>query len=92
MDWEQPTSKEQYMSYIHLIIEASNALHREGLILSVALHVNQFLPKDIYQYIDQIHLMTYDIIYNRGSHHASYENGEYKELHSFKKQKQLSPD
>jgi chitinase len=74
LDWEQPKSKEEMISYLHLIVEASTALHQEGLVLSVALHVNQFLPKEVYEYIDRIHLMTYDMIASRGSHHASHDN------------------
>ena len=83
LDWEQPTTREEYVAYIHLIIEASVLFHENKLILSIALHPGQYLPRNIYQYVDRVHLMTYDMIsvnanekesYN---HHATYEKSKF---------------
>uniref|UniRef100_A0A7S1FKC4 GH18 domain-containing protein n=2 Tax=Corethron hystrix TaxID=216773 RepID=A0A7S1FKC4_9STRA len=58
---------------MYLIVEASDVFHQNGLLITIALHPRQFLPKQVYEYIDQVHLMTYDMIQKNG-HHASYEN------------------
>lgn len=78
LDWEQPRTREEFNSYVELINEASSALHKEGLILTLALHVGQFFPKQVYRNVDRIHLMTYDMIIPNGAdnHHASYKNGK----------------
>jgi len=80
-DWEQPRSKEEYYTYFDLIIEASESFHKEKLMVSVALHAGQFFPEEMYNYVDRIHLMTYDMIFshdNNNVHHASYGNGKYE--------------
>lgn len=79
LDWEQIRTEQEFHSYLKLIHEASSVLHEKKLILSVALHAGQFLPKEIYDHIDRIHLMTYDMIVSQGSknHHASYKNGKF---------------
>ena len=83
LDWEQPTSKEEYIAYIHLIIEASELFHENRLLLSIALHPGQFLPKEVYNFVDRVHLMTYDMIYSNShepstyNHHATYEKSKW---------------
>ena len=56
------------MGYYRLLKEASGALQgetgstrRRRTMVSMALHPNQFVPPKLYQYIDRIHLMTYDM-------------------------------
>ena len=77
-DWEQPQSQEEFVSYLHLLVEAGQALHREQLLLSVALHPNQRLTPQLYDIVDKIHLMTYDMIIatGPGSHHATLDNAK----------------
>ena len=82
LDWEQPTSKEEYIAYIHLIIEASEQFHQNQLFLSIALHPGQFLPEQVYTFVDRVHLMTYDMIHSNSiepstyNHHATYEKSK----------------
>lgn len=71
-DWEQPRTREELISYLHLLLEASDALHKADLLISVALHPRQTLHKQVYDVVDRINLMTYDMITSTGpgSHHA----------------------
>jgi len=71
-DWEGPSTRDEFISYIHLLVEASTVFHRKGLLVTIALHPGQFLPKEIYVHIDKIHLMTYDMIVETDSHHSSF--------------------
>lgn len=71
-DWEQPSNRDEYTAYIQLLIEASTILHREGLLITLALHPGQYFPREVYQHIDKIHLMTYDMLVRTDSHHASF--------------------
>ena len=74
-DWESPSNQQEYIGYFHLLIEAADAFHRSGLMLSLALHPGQVVPEEIYNKVDRIHLMSYDMI-QKNTHHASYENGK----------------
>uniref|UniRef100_A0A7S2UMT3 GH18 domain-containing protein n=1 Tax=Attheya septentrionalis TaxID=420275 RepID=A0A7S2UMT3_9STRA len=60
-DWEQPANQEEFIYYLHLIVEASAVFRKEGLLLSVAMHDKQVLPEDVYDAVDRIHLMAYDM-------------------------------
>jgi len=78
-DWEQPQDKNQMMGYMTLIVETWSAFQNSpsNLLVTVALHPNQFLPKAIFQYIDRVHLMTYDMIMPSSTkggylHHADF--------------------
>ena len=77
-DWEQPQNQEEFVSYLHLLVEAGQALHRAQLLLSVALHPNQRLIPQLYDIVDRINLMTYDMITETGpgSHHATLDNAK----------------
>ena len=77
-DWEQPQSQEEFVSYLHLLVEVGQALHRAQLLLSVALHPNQRLTPQLYDIVDRIHLMAYDMITatGPGSHHATMDNAK----------------
>jgi hypothetical protein len=56
-------------------------MHKAGLIVTVAVHPGQILPKEVYGLIDRIHLMTYDMIFSQGGkgtdHHATFDNGMF---------------
>eukprot|EP00978_Attheya_sp_CCMP212_P021644 scaffold63488_cov51-Attheya_sp.AAC.3 len=60
-DWEQPANQEEFIYYLHLIVEASVVFRKEGILLSVAVHYKQVLPEDVYDAVDRIHLMAYDM-------------------------------
>lgn len=81
-DWEQPQDKKQIMGYMTLIVETWSAFQNSpsNLLVTVALHPNQFLPRAIFQYIDRVHLMTYDMIMpsSKGDylHHADFNNAK----------------
>jgi len=47
-DWEQPSTQQEYIAYIHLIAEAAVELHSYGLLVSVAPHPEKILPKKVY--------------------------------------------
>ena len=71
-DWEQPSNRSEYNAYAHLLTEASDILHREGLLVTLAIHPGQIFPRDVYEHIDKIHLMTYDMLDQPDTHHASF--------------------
>lgn len=78
-DWEQPQTKTDAINYSQLLIEASTILHKQGILVSVALHPKQVLPEQVYTYIDRVNLMAYDMIQPRKngngySHHSTYED------------------
>mmetsp|Transcript_16808 Transcript_16808/g.36569 ORF Transcript_16808/g.36569 Transcript_16808/m.36569 type:complete len:417 (+) Transcript_16808:46-1296(+) len=75
-DWEQPRTREELISYLYLLLEACAALHSSDLLVSVALHPRQFLHKHVYDAVDRVNLMTYDMITSTGpgSHHAKLDD------------------
>lgn len=70
-DWEVPRSKEDQQAYAALLIQASKELHKADLLISVALHPRQFMPQQVYDEVDRINFMTYDLDYN---HVAEYDS------------------
>lgn len=80
-DWEQPTTQEEYMAYMHLVVETSEVFHKNDLLVTLALHPGQIFPKQFYDPIDRIHLMAYDMI-QTNDHHASYDNGKIMNFES----------
>ncbi|XP_066963997.1 LOW QUALITY PROTEIN: acidic mammalian chitinase-like [Macrobrachium rosenbergii] len=76
MDWEYPTQRggnpEDYVNYISLLKELSEALHAEGMILTAAVSAGKATIDPAYnipemsKYLDVINLMTYDL-------HGSWE-------------------
>ena len=59
-----PRTHEQLQAYVSLLLEASKRLRAAGLLLSVALHPRQFMPPQVYDAVDIIHIMTYDMADN----------------------------
>lgn len=55
-----------------LLVDAIPALRQDGLSVSIALYPGLFLSTEIYQAIDRIHLMTYDIPSANGGYHADF--------------------
>jgi GH18 family chitinase len=70
-DWEVPRSKEDQQAYATLLIQASEELHKADLLISVALHPKQFMPQRVYNEVDRINFMAYDLDYN---HVAEYDS------------------
>lgn len=68
-DWEFPDTAEQKRSYDQLIIETSQAVKKDGLIVTTALSPWQKLSDEAYQALDRIHIMAYD----QGARHSTYE-------------------
>lgn len=64
-------TKEEYQKYTDLLVYTTKTLKKKipNILVSVAIHVNQLLPKVVYQTIDRIHLMTYDL--SSTEYHAS---------------------
>lgn len=66
---------EHYQLYMRLIQETYTHFNHpkktQKLLVTVALHPHQILPPQLYDYVDRIHLMTYDMISE--THHASYD-------------------
>ncbi|GMI16124.1 hypothetical protein TrLO_g4854 [Triparma laevis f. longispina] len=74
-DWESPMNQHQISAYIRLLHEAHAKLVPKGLLISVALHPGQTLGKEGFLSVDRVHLMTYDMSFQKGSgHHADYGN------------------
>lgn len=69
-DWEMPQNEKESKDYISLLVEASKALHDAGILVSVALHPFQIYPKYVFDAVDRVHLMTYDMA-TGGTHHAT---------------------
>ncbi len=68
-------NEQEFVSYMHLLLETADLFNYSGLKITIALHPQQILPKIIYDRIDRVHLMTYDMI-QQNDHHASYENSK----------------
>jgi GH18 family chitinase len=69
-DCESFTSRRDYDDYLSLIRKAIPALHKSHLFVSVALHAGQTLPKDLYETVDRINLMAYDM--GGAAYHADF--------------------
>lgn len=68
-DWEVPRSQRDQEAYATLLIEAASTLHKADLVLSVALHPNQFMPQRVYDEVDRIHFMAYDLEHSHVAHY-----------------------
>lgn len=71
MDCEQITSQNDYLNYLSWIRRVAPRFKDAGLEVSVALHAGQFLYQDMYQSIDRVNLMAYDM---PGGYHASLQS------------------
>jgi hypothetical protein len=70
LDCEMFRNQQEYANYQNWIMKAAKALRRDGIKISVTLHVGQFLLMDLYSHIDQVHLMAYDM---QGDSHANLQ-------------------
>lgn len=60
-DCEHFGSHQDYVDYEALITNAAYVLHKESVQISVALHARQTLSKEVYNAVDRINLMSYDM-------------------------------
>jgi len=58
-NWESPSNQIEMDYYTKLIEETYTVLHPMGLLVTVALHPNQYLSS--YDYVDRVHVMAYDM-------------------------------
>lgn len=57
-------SQDDLRGYYRLLRDAMRTFRQQGekrLLVSVALHANMFLPAKLYQYVDRVNLMAYDL-------------------------------
>eukprot|EP00299_Pterocystis_sp_00344_P015488 c7739_g1_i1.p1 GENE.c7739_g1_i1~~c7739_g1_i1.p1 ORF type:complete len:395 (-),score=72.43 c7739_g1_i1:16-1170(-) len=79
LDWEGPTNPQQMLQYMQLMEAIHNAIAEKSktestkkIYLSVDLHPGQYLEKIAYDWVDRVHLMTYDN-FRDVSGHSSFE-------------------
>lgn len=82
-DFEGIESIEEWNTYLTFLSMASTYLHRNNLIITVALHPGQLLSMDVCQILDRVHVMTYDMTpppktdfldSRSNNHHASLQS------------------
>lgn len=78
---------EELENYVLFLNEAITQWHHQGLKVSMTLHPGQgrYVPQNIYELLDRIHFMTYDMIHGGGgssNYHASFSKvrGAIEEL------------
>jgi chitinase len=72
LDHEEISSKNDYDAFMKFLTEAAKAFHAENLLLSMTTRNRP--PKEVWQYVDRVNFMAYDILLPNGpKHHASYE-------------------
>ena len=59
IDWEFPRGEKEYADFALFLKGLSTRLHADDRLLTVALGYTRPLPKECYDYIDQINLMCY---------------------------------
>lgn len=70
-DCESFQSHDDDVEYEELLRSAAILLHTSGILMSVALHAGQKMPQDIYNAVDRINLMTYEM--PKSTYHADFE-------------------
>eukprot|EP00536_Pseudo-nitzschia_multiseries_P004920 jgi/Psemu1/11270/gm1.11270_g len=78
LDFFQPRTMQERDNYLLFLSEAIPQWHQEGLKVSITLHPNQgrMVPRSIYQQLDRIHFMTYDMV-------GGYSDGDYRNFHAY---------
>jgi chitinase len=69
-DCELFRTHQDYVDYDSIITNAAYVLHKEGKHVSVALHAGQIIAKAVYEAVDRVNLMTYDMM--GSSYHADF--------------------
>lgn len=73
-DCEDFRTHEDFEDYHKLLAFAAETLHQQNVQVSVALHIGQTLPTELYQIIDRVNLMTYDM--PGTTYHADYTKAQ----------------
>jgi spore germination protein YaaH len=81
-NWEQPLSDGDFNMYYGLIRLTYQVFKKAGLLVSVGLHKGMYMPTKMYQFVDRINLMTYDMDLTSGVYHADYDKVS-KEVKAF---------
>lgn len=72
MDIYYPVTQEQLMNYQRFVEEASTAWHEQSIQISVTWHPQRMkLPPSLFDMVDRVNLMAYDIMTSAGTHHSS---------------------
>jgi GH18 family chitinase len=76
LDFFNPTTIQQRENYILFLIEAIPQFQKEGIKVSITLHPHQcrLIPPTVYQLLDRIHLMSYDMIGSSSDGSSSVSN------------------
>ena len=72
LDFFQPRTMEELENYVLFLSEAITQWHHHGLKVSMTLHpgLAKYIPNNIFELLDRIHFMAYDMIQG-GGYHAS---------------------
>jgi chitinase len=77
LDYEGIQSIEEWRSYLELMVFVADKLNQHSLLLTVALHPGQFLPKQVCAKINRVHVMSYDMVggpNKKEGHHAELKD------------------
>lgn len=72
-DWEHPANRAEEEAYAALLVETSEAMHRENKIVTIAMAAWQHLEPKAFAAVDRIHLMAYD---HDGRRHSTFERAQ----------------
>lgn len=81
LDCEYFTSQIDYQKYLAWLERAIPELQQLNLKVSVALHAGMYLTVAIYKKVDRIHLMAYDMIYDRTSSANRLKNHYHADMY-----------
>lgn len=72
-DWEHPANRAEEEAYAALLVETSEAMHREHKIVTIAMAAWQHLEPKAFAAVNRIHLMAYD---HDGRRHSTFERAQ----------------
>lgn len=73
-DWQQPVTDEDTFRFYHLLRAAKGTLGKFGVLIGVALDRGRQLPTKVYQYVDRVHLLNYEMDLSTMSvYHADFD-------------------
>lgn len=73
-DWQQPVSDEDTFRFYHLLKSAKATLGKVGIKIGVALDRGRQLPTKVYQHVDRVHLLNYEMDLSTMSvYHADFD-------------------
>lgn len=72
-DWQEPVSQEDTMGFYRLLRTAKATLGKSGIKIGVALQRGRQLPTKMYQYVDRVHLLAYEMDLMKEVYHADID-------------------